>query len=287
MIDLDKLHRHQITSKHLQVEVLAEAGLRVIALRLSGSGENLLAESPNNHWPTPYGEYHLLGGHRLWTAPEIPAQTYAPDGDEIQVAETENGLLATAPTSPVTGLQKSIHVQIPPTLPQVVLTHRIVNHGEAPIQIAAWAITALPLGGTVFLPQPAGPAESFQPDRLLVFWPYTSLTDARLHIADSMITLHAKPSLPPCKIGHFNAHGWMCYRHAGLVLVKRFDVHAGQPHADYGCNAEVYCNDRLVELETLSPLKSVQPGESIEHIERWEIYPTDSLPRELAALSAG
>jgi len=39
----------------------------------------LLAETPNVHWRTPHGEYHLRGGHRLWTAPENPFYTCPED----------------------------------------------------------------------------------------------------------------------------------------------------------------------------------------------------------------
>jgi hypothetical protein len=262
------------------LDCLTAGGLRIIRLRRVGSDLNLLAETPNNHWPTPHGEYHLLGGHRLWAAPEIPGQTYIPDAKEVLVEEVDNGLRLTAPVEAPTGLQKSIQVSLHPSQPALTLTHSIANHGTTPVELAAWAITALPLGGTVVLPQTAGAMDSFQPNRNLALWSYTRINDPRLRLGDDFIRLQASPSLPPCKIGYFNTHGWVGYLRDDVLFVKRFQVQADQPHADRGCNVEVYCNDQLIELETLSPLIVLQSGGSVIHVEIWELHPLDDLPDE-------
>jgi hypothetical protein len=39
-----------------------------------------------------------------------------------------------------------------------------------------------------------------------------------------------------------------------------------------GCNAEIYVNDQFLELETLAPLQTIEPGETITHTEKWELY---------------
>jgi hypothetical protein len=39
-----------------------------------------------------------------------------------------------------------------------------------------------------------------------------------------------------------------------------------------GCNAEIYVNDQFLELETLAPWQTIEPGETITHTERWELY---------------
>lgn len=275
-----------LKNDRLQLDVLTAGGLRIIRLRLAGSSKNLLVEAPNNHWPTSHGEYYLLGGHRLWAAPEIPERTYIPDAAEVLVEELEDGLRLTTPTEAPTGLQKSIHVALDPASPSVILNHTIVNRGNSPIELAVWAITALPLGGTIILPETIGPASSLQPNRNLVLWPYTCWTDPRLHLADKYITLQASPSLPPCKVGYFNTHGWVGYLHNGTLFLKRFKVYENQPHTDRGCNVEAYCSDRLAELETLSPLTILPPGDSAHHIETWELFtnqPINPSPEELLA----
>ncbi len=55
-------------------------------------------------------------------------------------------------------------------------------------------------------------------------------------------------------------------------MVKRFAPHADQPHPDFNCNAEVYCNAQFIELETLAPLVKLAPGQAVTHDETWEFY---------------
>ncbi len=260
-----------LTNNRLQLDALTAGGLRILRLCPAGNAGNLLVEAPDNHWTTPHGEYYLIGGHRLWVAPEIPGRTYAPEPDKVQVEELGDGLRLTAPVEAPTGLQKSILIRLDPVRPVVRLEHAITNQGSATVELAVWAITALPLGGTVILPQIMGPADSFQPNRHLVIWPYAGWGDRRLHLADQFISLDADSALPPCKIGYFNMHGWIGYLRSGILFAKHFEVLENHTHTDRGCNAEAYCNDRLVELETLSPLKTLAPGDSISHAETWEL----------------
>jgi hypothetical protein len=49
------------------------------------------------------------------------------------------------------------------------------------------------------------------------------------------------------------------------------------PHVDHGCNAESYCNDEFIELETLGPLVKLEPGQFVTHTETWELY-TELVP---------
>jgi hypothetical protein len=46
-------------------------------------------------------------------------------------------------------------------------------------------------------------------------------------------------------------------------------------YPDSGSNAEVYCDNNVIELETLGPLGRLAPGQSVLHTETWEFF--DSL----------
>lgn len=280
MSDFYGLPTHTLQNKNLRLDILAAGALRIARLLPYGSDRNLLAEEPDFRLPGPYGEYHLWGGHRLWAAPENPDITYVPDPKELTIQAIENGLQIDAPTEKPTNLRKSIRVTIDPEKPIVKLIHTICNDGNATIELAAWALSALTLGGTVILPQSCAPTSSkrFQPNRHIALWSYTSWHDPRLKIDDSFIKLQASPALPPCKIGYFNTNGWIGYLSGKILFVKRFDVFADQAHADRGCNVEIYCNDRFVEIETLSPLKTLAPGAKAVHTENWEVYPSAKAP---------
>ena len=62
---------------------------------------------------------------------------------------------------------------------------------------------------------------------------------------------------------------------------------AGLPYPDNNCNAEMYCGDQFVELESLAPFTKLNPGDSINHVETWEVLDgMDSMPEEVQKMLA-
>jgi hypothetical protein len=263
-----------IANQYLRLEFLAEAGPRIVRLTLAGSNENQLAEVPDLHWTTPYGEYYPRGGHRLWHAPEAVPRSSTPDNDGL-VIETERGIVRlVAPPEPDSHIRKSLGIQLNDDRPAVTLHHELSNAGAWPVELAPWAITQLPLGGIAVLPQQIEPMDrdGVLPNRHLVLWPYTHWQDPRLCLGDEHIVIESRPQPSAFKVGYMNRHGWIAYLRQGILFVKRFEPHGDHPHADMGCNVEVYCNERFVELETLAPLSRLEPGQSVTHVETWELY---------------
>ncbi len=43
------------------------------------------------------------------------------------------------------------------------------------------------------------------------------------------------------------------------------------PYPDRGASAQIYCNDRFIELETLGPLVSLAPDHTVTHVEIWSL----------------
>ncbi len=101
-------------------------------------------------------------------------------------------------------------------------------------------------------------------------------------MGDEFILFNADALLPPFKIGYFNSIGWIAYWLDGMLFRKTFDVQKNLHYPDNNCNAEMYCNNRFVELESLGPLTRLDPGASVTHIEKWEILKEiDFLPEEI------
>ncbi len=276
-----------IANECLRLEFLAEAGPRIVRLTVNGS-ENLLAELPDVHWPTPYGDYYVRGGHRLCHAPEAVPRSYIPDNDSLDVEDLENGVRLCRPPEVATGISKSLEISLDARRPQVRLCHRLQNDGVWPVELAAWAITQLPLGGIAVLPQRAASLDTagVLPDRHLVLWPYSRWADPRLHLEDEVVWIEALPQAPALKVGYQNSQGWIAYARRGVLFLKRFQPHVEQRHADRGCNVEVYCNEYSIELETLGPLCRLAPGECVTHVETWEIYPGLDTPPALSQVQA-
>lgn len=273
MGDFHGLATGSLENEHLRLEYLLGAGPRLVRLFLSGSGENLLAEAPEMHWETPHGRYYLRGGHRLWHAPEAADRTYVPDDQGLQVEALPGGVRLSRPPEAPTGIAKSIEARLHADRPGLTLVHRLQNCGAWAVELAPWAITQLPLGGWALLPQAQGPADrdGLQPNRRLALWPYTRLSDPRLRLDDDLLLVRASPDPQPLKLGLFTPPGWLAYLRAGMLFIKRFSALEWKTYPDMGCNAEVYCRDRFIELESLGPLERLEPGETAEHIETWEI----------------
>ncbi len=261
---------------HLRLEYLAQAGPRIVRLFVAGSQDNLLAELPSFSMDTPSGPYFIRGGHRLWHSPEAFPRSYLPDNDGLIVEEIADGVRLVQPIEPASGIRKSIEIRLASGQASATLTHELKNEGVWPIELAPWAITQLRLGGVAILPQQEGPldAAGLLANRQIVLWPYTRWSDPRLQPGDDLVLIRAQStrSVPPCKIGYLNRHGWSAYLIGGTLFVKRFEASVDRPHPDFGCNAEVYCCDQFIEVESIGPLVTLEPGASTRHIETWELY---------------
>jgi hypothetical protein len=269
--DYRGLPTRRLANEHVWLDALATAGPRIIRLGLSGSSENILAETPDEGWETAYGRYELLGGHRLWFAPEDPARVPVPDSDGLVLTVKDDGIELDGPPEPTNGIRHSISIRLDPAASAVELCHRLSNLGTRTIELAPWSITQLPTGGLVRLPQPTAISEHIvRPNRIVVLWPYTSWEDRRLQLCDGECRVHADPGAR-MKVGSFVEGGAVSYTRAGVTLTCRFDPAPGHPHPDLGCNVEVYVDDRFVELEILGPLVELSPGNTVTLAERWEL----------------
>ena len=286
----------RIANGVIEVEVLVEAGPRIIGLRCVGSPTNLLAETPDLGWETALGRFELLGGHRLWIAPEDPESAAVPDSDGLVVEPLADGLRLTGPAELATGCVRSMEVHLDASLASLTVVHRVENRGPRSLELAPWAITQLPLGGLALLPQRlAAGGQRTRPNRNLVLWPYSSWEDPRMRIRDGLVTIDAV-SGAELKVGFLDDSGWVAYVRNGTALVRRFEPALDRAHPDLGCNVETYCGPHYLELEVLGPIRLVEPGASTTLIERWEIRDVmsgeamqlrDELSRPIPAGAAG
>jgi hypothetical protein len=86
-------------------------------------------------------------------------------------------------------------------------------------------------------------------------------------------------------MGMMNRHGWLGYVVGDYFFRKSFTPQPELPHLDSGCNSEIYVKDTFLELETLGPKCSLQPGKSVEHVEVWEIFSAEDIKSRQTGLS--
>jgi hypothetical protein len=258
----------------VEVTLATDVGPRVLGYNFVG-GENVLGEHPEITVTTEWGEFKPWGGHRFWTAPEAMPRSYAPDNDPV---EFDYGALSARLIREVerhTNVRKELTVTLDAEGSGVTLTHRVTNRGAWRVELGAWGLTIMRGGGTAVIPQePFGPhPQNLLPARALVLWPYTDMSDARLSFGRRFVRLRSDASSDePQKIGLMNKRGWAGYVLDGTLFVKNFPYEEGAVYPDYGCNNEFFTAGLFIEVESLSPLKLLEPGDSIEHVERWRLF---------------
>lgn len=217
-------------------------------------------------------EYRYYGGHRLWHSPEDRKRTYVPDNDEVDWHEIENGVRLIQKPEKWVNTQKQIDIILNPDESRVRLVHRITNLGAWPIELSAWTITVLNTEGIEIIPQPNKDTDLL-PNRQIVLWPYSKMNDKRVYWGEKYIALKQDPNnKAPFKLGINNQEGWAAYARGGHLFVKRYYPQHDATYPDFGVSFETYTNDWMLEIETLSPFTKLQPGETVEHVEEWELY---------------
>ena len=260
----------------LQLLVTRSVGPRIISFGFK-DGDNLFAELPDVVTELSNGDvFHFYGGHRLWQAPEDFNTTYIPDDDPVEIVSIENGLSTTQKTLP-TGLQKSMEI-ILSGKSQVIITHRVTNLGSSNITCAPWAITQFKTGGAAILPQSKSDA-GVLPNRSLALWSYTDMSNKNVLWGREYILVSAQME-SPFKVGFSNPRGWLAYWLNGTLFVKHANYNAQVEYYDFGSSSECYCNDQFLELETLAPITSIPPNETVSHVETWDLYKDIDCPRD-------
>lgn len=266
-----------------RVECLSEAGPRIVRLIPAWTGENLFAELPNAAAQSPHGDFHFYGGHRLWRAPETFSRSYIPDDQGLSVKEVQGGIKLIGLEEPITGIRKTITIQMSSSQPFIIVKHKIQNLGKLPLNLAPWAISMMRSQGVAILPQQVGHVDDdgLLPNRRFALWSYTRWDDHRLKLGDGFITVKADTVANPLKLGYFNPHGWLGYVYDDVMFIKRFGVRRDEEYPDDGCNSEIYVNSRALELETLGPFVELALQTDVVHTETWEVYDLDKIPKDL------
>lgn len=268
-----RLHNDQV-----ELIVTTDIGPRIIRFGFVG-GENEFVEFPAQMGRSGGEEWRIYGGHRLWHAPECIPRTYSPDNAPVAVETDADSITLTQEVEASTGIRKQMRIELAPDAAQVCVTHRLANLNPWAIELAPWALSAMTSGGTAILPLPPRGTheENLQPSSSLTLWAYTDMTDPRWSWGRRFIRLRQDPACPAAqKLGAFAPDGWLAYWRAKHLFVKTFSPGVGASYPDLGASVELYTDANILELETLGPLMRLEPQETAEHVETWQLF--DDVP---------
>lgn len=273
----------RLANDHAELIVSLDVGPRLLSYK-TPRGENVLKNYDEQLGGSGEAEWKIRGGHRFWIAPEDEKLTYIPDNIPVahDLSEPNAVRLENSPVAPW-GVHKEMHVALAAESSEVKIRHRATNAGAAPIALATWGLTVMKPGGLEIIPLPAlgQHPRDLLPQRVLIPWPYTDMTDERWRFGWRFITLRQTTHGGPAKLGLAHREKWVAYLLPDALFVKTFTYEEGAVYPDFGCNFETFTNQEMLEIETLSPLVELQPGASVEHTERWYLLSGIPQPHSL------
>ena len=251
----------------VELYIPLDYGIRIAHFSFVGE-KNLFFVQPSDMqlFSTTDG-WRIRGGHRLWVAPESE-KVYAPDNEPIDYKVSGNSIVLEQKVDQKLGLIKSIELSFDQN--KVNLKHKITNTKKEPFVGSLWAITVMEKGGTehIELNRRDG---GFDPLHAIALWDYTNLGDERAHYTREKITLTSLPIDAKYKIGVRHPVTPIVYEMDGVSFKKHYQVQKGASYPDNGVSYETFMTKYMTELESLSPLFTLNENESAEHEEIWEI----------------
>jgi hypothetical protein len=261
----------------VEVIITLEVGPRIISYRpLEGRSVFKLADEEAGK--SNEEGWRIRGGHRLWIAPEDFGKegglTYAPDNSQVEYAiDDEFTVRVSQVIENPAKIRREMVITLERTGPKVTVEHRVTNQSGASLELAPWAISVMAPGGYAVMPQPPPGThpQDYVPNRVIIAWPFTDLSDERLHVGRQLIWLR-QANRPPIKFGLRHTEGWAAYVLGDHLFMKSVPFIDGETYPDLGSNFEAFTNSELLELETVGPLKRISTDETIIHKESWVVY---------------
>ncbi len=211
------------------------------------------------------GIWHIYGGHRLWKSPEYE-DTYYPDNAPVEVVERGNVVDFISEAESTTGLKKVMSVEMHED-GNATVTHSMQNVSDKNTPpVAIWTLSVMDKGAEAVIPL-SEEDTGLLPNRNLVLWSYTDIKDERFTLTDSELRVKQNVEIKKAfKLGTFIQKA-VAVNIKGMQFKLDFDVKEGD-FADYSCNLECYTCDKMLEIETLSPLTTIKPGQILTHVVR-------------------
>ena len=267
----------RLSNGEAEIVVTTAVGPRLIRYGFVG-GPNAFQVIPETRGQSGAADWQPYGGHRLWHAPEVKPRSYHPDNAPYGTPTLDGGTLHVAsPTESTTGIAKEMRVSLAPAGSAARVEHILTNRNVWPVTLAPWALSIVANGGRVVLPQEpfVSHDNELAPARPLILWKFTDMADPRWRWGTKYLSLAQRDDLGHAqKVGVYNAQGWAAHLTDTQAFILRIAPGAVESLPDMGSNFETFTKGPFQELETLGPLATLAPGESVSHTEFWHLAKT-------------
>ena len=271
----------RLANEDMELFVTTDVGPRILVYK-TPLGENVLKTFDDQLGSSGELEWRIRGGHRLWLEPEDPTLSYHIDNGRAawRYDSFSGEVVVESVQDAPQRIRKTLGILCAAQGSRISLRHTVVNEGDQPIMLAVWALTVMQAEGLEIIPQPplGEHPRDLLPNRGIVLWAYSDLSDLRLTLGSGFWLLRQAADYPPIKIGLAHRERWIAYVLGETLYLKTFEYDPTAAYADGGCNFETFTDSEILEIESLGPLVTLQPGESTNHHETWHLFPlTDQL----------
>ena len=270
-----------ISNGVIEAYVTVDLGPRIIRFGFVG-GQNILCDNRKAFTPKTdkvYTDYfgvgkawESFGGHRVWLTTESYPETYTPDDEKVAYTITENGAIFEANDDIKNGVKKSFEVKMDKDNANMQIDTKIKNISSANKEFAVWCISVSAAGGTLVIPMNTNDTGLLH-NRQISVWPYTDLSDKRLRFGKKYVTIKQDVNANgPLKMGFDLIDGQVYYVLGDNVFSKKYkNNHPNGNYPDNNVSFETYTDNVMIEIENLSEVKNVAPGECNTMSETWTL----------------
>ena len=254
---------------------------RVMYFGLKG-GSNLLWVAPSangQEYAGPGGEWRNLGGDKIWPEPQAvfgwPPPYFFDNAPSDAEAIAGGVRLKTRAVAPRLGCVCVREFTLDADAARVSIRQCFEKSAGEPLALTLWNVTQVCTPTYSLLP--LGPADGAKP-RYREFEP-GKIKAQDIQLGETVLAL--RPSAQGAKVGVSpladGSNGWVAAVYPACMLVEARTIQKAPEYPDANCHAEVYCatpeHGAYVELELLSPLKTLKSGETLRDDMVWQIVP--------------
>lgn len=258
--------------------ITTDVGPRILRFGFVGQ-QNEFYEIEEDLGKAGGNEYRFYGGHRMWHGPQVEPRCCLPDNSPVQFQIDGSTVKLTQEIEKESGIQKQMEVTMAEDSAELRLLHRMSNKGQWAVELAVWPLTMMRRGGTEYIPLNTRNT-GLLPNKNIIFWPWTRPDDYRIKWGRKFVTLRQDKNAEEVGPNYENAvkfglnceDGFAAYFNDAHLFTKHFSPKEDCIYPDWGCSYETYTNKYMLEMESLSPLTKLAPGEAAEHTEIWRLY---------------
>jgi hypothetical protein len=261
--------------------VVPGIGGRVMSYAVNG--ENLLFENPEAWGRTlaTASNGFWVGGYQCDLGPElrgIPEHKALWNGPWLWRLPRPYTVQVVSEPFLALGVQMEKELVIDPDTGDLGVTQRLRNVISNDVSFCLWDRTLCKGGGFVLIP--LNKRSAFKAGWSIRRGQSGSYSyegnrpaDARVRVIDGVLVAQARalPEAKELKLGTDSDAGWIAYVRGKTLFVKYFPVYAKANYSDGGNTVEFYCDDRVAELEPLSPEVTLKPGSNYSFPEKWTL----------------